>query len=357
MRALLSFTPGGPETLQLSDIPAPVTTPGALVVRVLACAINYPDTLIIRDKYQIQPPRPFAPGCEICGVVERIGEGVEGWRTGDRLIATLAYGGLAEQVAVAAAEAIRLLDGRDPLEGAALIFTYGTTIHALRDRAQLKQGETLLILGAAGGIGLSAIEVGKAMGATVVAAVSSEEKALAASAAGADRTVVYAGGPFDKEATKALAQDFKSAVGPNGADVIYDPVGGEYTEPALRSIGWEGRYLVVGFPAGIPKLPLNLALLKSCDIRGVFWGAFAAREPGRHKAHVENLLEWWEEGRIRPRIDRSYPLEDGGLAIARLASREAIGKVLVTMSPDATGQPDGEQIHTLSNSKGSKNAP
>jgi len=332
MKTLLSVTPGGPETLQLTDVPTPEPGAGEVRVRVLACAINYPDVLVIEDKYQFKPPRPFAPGNEIAGVVDAIGEGVTGWAPGDRLIAFCSHGGLAEQIVVPADQVIRLPEGYDPVEGAALLLTYGTSIHALVDRAALKAGETLLVLGAAGGIGLSALEIGKAMGATVVAAVSSEEKAAAATAAGADRTIVYGRGPFDKDGSKALAQLFKEAVGREGAHVIYDPVGGDYAEPALRSIAWEGRYLVVGFPAGIPRLPLNLTLLKACDVRGVFWGAFIAREPERHRRHVAQLMDWWAQGRIRPRIDRVYPLDQGGEAIARLASRSAIGKVVVRVA-------------------------
>jgi NADPH:quinone reductase-like Zn-dependent oxidoreductase len=332
MKALLSNEPGGPDTLRLTDVPDPQPKAGELRVTVLACAINYPDVLVIEDKYQFKPPRPFAPGAEISGVVDEVGDGVTGWAPGDRLLAICSSGGLAEQVIVPAAEAIRMPDGGDPVEGAALIFTYGTSLHALADRGQLREGETLLVLGAAGGIGLSAVEIGKAMDATVVAAVSSEEKAAAARAAGADRALVYPSGTLDKNASKALAHAFKDAVGGDGANVIYDPVGGDYAEPALRSIAWEGRYLVVGFPAGIPRLPLNLTLLKACDVRGVFWGAFVAREPERHRAHVERLLGWWQEGRIRPRIDRTYPLVEGGAAIARLASRSAIGKVVVKVA-------------------------
>lgn len=332
MKALLSIEPGGPETLVLSDVAVPEPGPGKLRVRVLACAINYPDALVIEDRYQFRPTRPFAPGFEISGIVDAVGEGVTDWTTGDRLIATVSHGGLAEQVIVPADRAIPMAEDRDAVEGAALIFTYGTTIHALADRGELKPGETLLVLGAAGGVGLSAIEIGKAMGATVVAAVSTDEKAAAAKAAGADRTLVYGQAPFDKDGAKALAQAFKDAVGAEGAHVIYDPVGGDYAEPALRSIAWEGRYLVVGFPAGIPKLPLNLPLLKSCDVRGVFWGAFVEREPERHRQHVRQLLSWWTGGQIRPRIDRTYPLAEGGDAIARLASRSAIGKVVVTVT-------------------------
>jgi NADPH:quinone reductase-like Zn-dependent oxidoreductase len=331
MKALLSREPGGPDTLEIGELPDREPGTGEIRVKVLACGINYPEVLIIEDKYQMKPPRPFAPGSEIAGVVDAVGEGVEGWTPGDRLIAVLGSGGMAETVIVPAVRAVRLPEGRDPIEGAALLMTYATTYHALVDRGQLKAGETLLVLGAAGGVGLAAIEIGKALGATVVAAVSSEEKAAAAKEAGADTTLVYGRAPFDKDASKQLADAFKQAVGKEGAHVIYDPVGGDYAEPALRSIAWEGRYLVIGFPAGIPKLPLNLTLLKSCDVRGVFWGAFAAREPARERANVEQLLGWWAEGRIRPRIDRTYPLAEGGKAIARLAAREAIGKVVVVI--------------------------
>ena len=331
MKALLSTAPGGPETLQLSDLPDPVAGPGQLLVAVKACAINYPDVLIIEDKYQFKPPRPFAPGGEVAGVVEAVGEGVTGWSPGDRLIAMIGHGGLAEKVVVGAAQAIPFPAGRSFADASALILTYGTTIHALLDRGQLKAGETLLVLGAAGGVGLAAVELGKAYGARVIAAASSEEKAQAARDAGADEAIVYPQGPFDREASKALADQFKAAVGANGADLIYDPVGGDYCEPALRSIAWEGRYLVIGFPAGIPKLPLNLTLLKSCDVRGVFWGAFAARDPKANAAHLQTLFRLWEEGKIAPRVTRTWPLAEGGEAIAFMAARKAVGKLVVTM--------------------------
>lgn len=331
MKALLSRQPGGPDTLELAELPDPEPGPGQLLVRVRACAINYPDVLIIEDKYQFKPPRPFAPGGEIAGTVERAGEGVEGWAEGERLIAMLGHGGLAEKVVVAAAAAQRLPEGRSFEEGSALILTYATTIHALLDRGQLKQGETLLVLGAAGGVGLAAVELGKAYGARVVAAVSSEEKAEAARAAGADSTLVYPRGPFDKDGARALAQQFKEAVGPNGADLVYDPVGGDYTEAALRAIAWGGRLLVIGFPAGIARLPLNLTLLKSCDVRGVFWGAWAAREPGANAAHVRTLFRLWEEGKIAPKVSCTWPLERAGEAIAHMAARQAVGKLVVTM--------------------------
>ena len=331
MRALLSNAAGGPETLVLTDLPDPVPGPGQLLVAVRACAINYPDVLIIEDKYQFKPPRPFAPGGEIAGVVEAVGDGVAGWSPGDRLIAMLGHGGLAEKVLVAAATALPLPAERSFEEGSALILTYATSIHALLDRGRLQPGQTLLVLGAAGGVGLAAVELGKAFGARVVAAVSSETKAEAARAAGADATLVYPPGPFDRDASRALAQQFKDAVGPNGADLIYDPVGGDYAEPALRAIAWEGRYLVVGFPAGIPKLPLNLTLLKSCDVCGVFWGAFAARDPKANAAHVETLFRLWREGRIAPKVSRTWPLEAAGEAIAHMAARKAIGKLVVTV--------------------------
>jgi NADPH:quinone reductase-like Zn-dependent oxidoreductase len=331
MRALLSRASGGPETLELSELSDPVAGKGQLLVRVKACAINYPDVLIIEDKYQFKPERPFAPGGEIAGVVEALGDGVEGWSVGDRLIAMLGHGGLAEKVLVDARMALPLPPERSFEEGSALILTYATSIHALLDRGHLTAGQTLLVLGAAGGVGLAAVELGKAYGARVVAAVSSEDKAKAARDAGADEVLVYPRGPFDKDQSKALAAAFKDVVGPDGADVIYDPVGGDYAEPALRSIAWEGRYLVVGFPAGIPRLPLNLTLLKSCDVCGVFWGAFAARDPQANAAHIQTLFRLWAEGKIAPKVSRTWPLEQGGEAIAHMAARKAIGKLVVTM--------------------------
>ena len=329
MKALLSKAPGGPETLELSDVANPVAGAGQVVVAVKACAINYPDVLIIEDKYQFKPPRPFAPGGEIGGIVEAVGEGVTGWSPGDRVIGMIGHNGLAEQAVVEAGRLYALPEGRSFAEGASLILTYGTTIHALLDRGHLKAGQSLLVLGAAGGVGLAAIELGKAFGARVVAAVSSDEKAAAATAAGADETIVYGRAPFDKDQSKALAERFKAAGGKAGFDVIYDPVGGDYAEPALRSIGWEGRYLVVGFPAGIPKLPLNLTLLKSCDVCGVFWGAFAARDPKANAAHMAHLFRLWEEGKIAPRVTETFPLARGGDAIAKMAGRGAIGKLVV----------------------------
>ena len=329
MKALLSHAPGGPETLQLTEVPAPAPGPGELLVRVRAAAINYPDVLIIEDKYQLKPPRPFAPGGEIAGEVIGVGDGVEGWSEGDRLIAVPGFGGLVEQIAIPAKSAFRLPESRSFTDGAALLLTYATSIHALWDRGRLQSGQTLLVLGAAGGVGLAAVELGKARGARVIAAVSSEAKAQAARDAGADDAIVYPRGPFDRDGQRALAEQFKAAVGPAGADVIFDPVGGDYAEPALRAIAWEGRYLVVGFPAGIPKLPLNLTLLKSCDVCGVFWGAFAMRDPKANAAHVEEVFRLWDEGKIAPKVSATYPLERAGEAIAAMAARQVIGKLVV----------------------------
>jgi NADPH:quinone reductase-like Zn-dependent oxidoreductase len=250
---------------------------------------------------------------------------------GDRVIAVTGFGGLAEKIVIPERAAFRLPKDRGYAEGSALLLTYATSIHALVDRGRLSAGQTLLVLGAAGGVGLAAVELGKAFGARVRAAVSSEEKAAAAREGGADEAIVYPHGPFDKDGQKALAQLFKDAVGPAGADVIFDPVGGDYAEPALRAIGWEGRYLVVGFPAGIPKLPLNLTLLKSCDVCGVFWGAFAARDPQANAAHVASLFMLWDEGKIAPRISATYPLARAGEAIAAMAARQVIGKLVVTL--------------------------
>ena len=331
MRALLSHEPGGPETLRLDEIPDPQPGPGELLVRVRAAAINFPDVLINEDKYQLKPPRPFAPGGEIAGAIEAIGEGVEGWNVGNRVIAVTGFGGLVEKIVIPAKSAFRLPEERSFEDGAALLLTYATSIHALLDRGRLQAGQTLLVLGAAGGVGLAAVELGKAYEARVIAAVSSEEKAQAARDAGADEAIVYPQGPFDKDGQKALAQLFKDAVGPAGADVIFDPVGGEYTEAALRSIAWEGRFLVVGFPAGIARLPLNLTLLKSCDVCGVFWGAFAARDPKANAAHVDTLFKLWRQGMISPKVSGTYPLERAGEAIRAIAERRVIGKLVVTI--------------------------
>ncbi len=332
VKALLSVATGGPETLVMSEIDTPVAGAGQLLVAVKACAVNYPDVLIIEDRYQFKPARPFAPGSEIAGVVEAVGQGVTGFKVGDRVVAVTGHGGLVEQVAIPATSAYKLPPERSFEDGAALLMTYATSIHALADRGRIKEGDVLLVLGAAGGVGLAAVELGVAFGARVIAAVSSAEKADAAREAGAHDTVIYGRAPFDKDASKALADMFKAAVGPDGADVVYDAVGGDYAEPALRCMAWEGRYLVVGFPAGIPRLPLNLTLLKSCDVCGVFWGAFAARNPSANAAHVARLFRLWADGKIAPRVTKVYPFDRGGDAIAALADRSAIGKLVVKVA-------------------------
>lgn len=329
MRALQSHQPGGPDTLTMDEVAAPEVGKGELLIGVKACAINFPDALIIQDLYQMRPQRPFAPGSEVAGIVEAVGEGVSDYAVGDRVIAGIGFGGLVEQVKVPAAAVYRLPEQFSFEQGASLLMTYGTSIHALKDRGHIKAGETLLVLGAAGGVGLAAVELGKAYGARVVAAVSSEEKAAMAMASGADATVIYDRQPFDKAQSKALSQQFKDAVGPAGADIIYDAVGGDYSEPAVRSIAWEGRFLVVGFPAGIAKLSLNLTLLKSCDVCGVFWGAFTAREPQRNAANIQELFDLWEAGKISPKISETYAFEDAHKAIAKLADRQAMGKLVV----------------------------
>ena len=333
MKALLSREPGGPETLELAELPDPEPGPGQLLVRVKACAINYPDVLIIEDKYQFKPPRPVRAGRRD----RRHGRGgraraSSGWAPGDRLIAMLGHGGLAEKVVVAAAMALPLPTERSFEEGSALILTYATSIHALLDRGRLKAGETLLVLGAAGGVGLAAVELGKAYGARVVAAVSSEEKAEAARAAGADVAIVYPRGPFDKDGVEGAGAAVQGC-GRAGRRRRRSTIRSAAIMPSrrLRSIAWEGRYLVVGFPAGIPKLPLNLTLLKSCDVCGVFWGAFAARDPKANAAHIETLFRLWREGKIAPKVSRTWPLEQGGEAIAHMAARKAVGKLVVTM--------------------------
>lgn len=331
MRALVSRAVGGPDTLDLVDLPDPTAPAGAVVIDVKACGINFPDSLIIEDRYQYKPARPFAPGGEVAGVVSAVGAGVDDIRVGQRVIATLMWGGLAEK-AVASRDAVFPMPDAMPFdEGAAFLLTYATTIHALVDRAHIRAGDTLLVLGAAGGVGIAAIELGKACGARVVAAVSSQDKLDFALAQGADGGLVYPRGPFDKDGQKALADQFKAAVGPNGADIVYDAVGGDYAEAALRAIAWEGRHLVVGFPAGIPRIPLNLTLLKGCQIVGVFWGDFCRRTPERNRANVETLMRLYGEGKVKPVVSERFTLADGGQAIRRLTERAVKGKVVVTV--------------------------
>ena len=331
MRAVLSKAAGGPETLVVEEIADPVPGRGEALVAVKAVGVNFPDTLIIEDRYQFKPERPFSPGGELAGVVEALGEGARGVAVGDRVIAVPGWGGMREKLTVPAATLMKIPDGMDFATAAGLTMTYGTSYYALKDRARLKAGETLLVLGAAGGVGVAAVELGKAMGARVVAAVSSEDKAAFAPEAGADDVVIYPRGPLDRDQQKALAGDFKRVLGGDGADVVYDAVGGAWCEPAIRSMNWDGRYLVVGFPAGIPAPPLNLTLLKSISIVGVFWGAAVMRDPAAHAANMADLFRLWSEGKVRPRISAAYPLERAGEAIRALGERSAMGKVVVTV--------------------------
>ena len=332
MRALMSIRTGGPETLVLQELPAPVAGPGQVQVQVKSCGVNFPDVLMIEDRYQSKPERPFAPGGEISGVVSALGAGVTELAVGDRVLGNVGQGGMSE-VAVGEAWRFMKIPGDMPFdEASGFITNFGTTYHALKDRAAMTPGKTLLVLGAAGGVGMTAVALGKAMGAKVIAAASTQEKVDVCLAQGADVSVVYGRGPFDRDGQKRLAEQFKAACGPDGADVIYDAVGGDYAEPALRSIAWEGRYLVIGFAAGdIPKIPINLALLKGCEIVGVFFGAWVGRNPERHRQNLAELLALYEAGKIRTPVSEHYPLARGGEALERLRSRQAVGKVVVTM--------------------------
>jgi NADPH:quinone reductase len=329
MKALLSHRAGGPETLVLEEVAEPAVGPGEVRIAARACGVNFPDLLIIQDLYQQKPPRPFIPGGEVAGVVDAIGAGVDKVRPGDRVLMSPVRGGMAQQVVGVAANCWKIPDSMPFDEAAALLLTYGTSHHALQDRAQLRAGETLLVLGAGGGVGLAAVELGKAMGARVVAAASSPGKLALARDRGADESVQYPTGSLDKAAARLLTDRFKATCGAQGAQVIYDAVGGDYTEAALRAIAWQGRHLVVGFTAGIPKPPLNLALLKSCQIIGVYWGDFTNRLPERHAENVAALMALYREGRIRPAVTERFPLQRAGEAIGRLGSRDVRGKVVV----------------------------
>lgn len=332
MKALLSTMVGGPQTLKLTEVPAPLAGPGQAVVQVKACGVNFPDVLIIEDKYQTKVQRPFSPGAEIAGVVASVGEGVTSVEPGDHVIGLLVWGGMAEQVVADVNRLVKIPHQTLLDDAAAFLLTYGTSYYAFKQRARLKPGERVLVLGAAGGVGLAAVQLGKAMGAHVVAAASSQEKVDFCMQQGADEGVVYDRGALGPDAQRALSTRFKQAAGGAGFEVIYDAVGGDYAEPALRSIAWEGRYLVVGFAAGsIPKMPLNLALLKGCDILGVWWGAWVDRNPEANRRNNEELLRMYQQGAIKPCISERFPLARGGEAIEHLASRKALGKVIVTM--------------------------
>lgn len=328
MRMLQSVSPGGPETLLLAEVPEPKPAEGEVRVRVMTSAINFPDSLIIEDKYQYKPARPFAPGAEVAGVIDAVGPGVTEFREGDRVFSMPGWGGLSEKIVLKAAGCFKLPDTIPFDDGAVLIMTYGTAYHALVQRAGLRPGETVLITGAAGGVGLAAIEVAKALGARVVAAASSEAKLEIARQHGADQTVLYPRGSVEGDAKRALVADFKEACG-KGADVVVDCVGGDLTEVALRATAWQGRLLIVGFPAGISKLPTNLLLLKGASAIGVFYGSFTELEPEQDRKNMQALLDLYIVGKIKPHIAKRFPLEQGGKAISALLETDASGKIVV----------------------------
>ena len=330
MRAMLSETVGGPDTLVMRELETPAPKKGEVVIRVRAAGVNFPDTLIIRDLYQMKPPRPFAPGGEVAGEIEAIGEGVSGLSVGQRVLALPGHNGFATHVVAHKSTVVPIPDDMPFDQAACFVLTYGTSQDALKQRANLQEGETLLILGAAGGVGAAAIELGKAMGARVIAAVSSEEKAEVCKGLGADDTLIYPR-EMDRDAQKAFSGAIKELAGPGGVNVVYDAVGGNYAEPAVRTLAWEGRFLVIGFPAGIPKLPLNLTLLKNCQVVGVFWGAFTRMEPEVHQANLAELFEWYGKGLIKPQVSATYPLEQAGDALKLLEDRKVLGKVVINV--------------------------
>src|SRR5579872_5602119 len=322
MKAVLCSHFCPPDELELADIAPPQPAPGQVVVRVHAAALNFFDTLIIAGKYQHKPPFPFSPAAEFAGIVERVGSGVADVASGDRVMGSMGWGAAREVLAIAAEQIVKLPDALDFERAAGLTVTYGTTLYALRERAALKPGETLVVLGASGGTGLAAIELGKILGARVIACASSDEKLAFARGRGADETVNYA--------AENLRDALKKLGGERGTDVVYDPVGGPYAEPALRSLGWLGRYLVIGFAAGeIPKIPLNLALLKSCDIRGVLWGAWTKREPKAQHALMADIVRWYADGKLSGHVHAIYPLEETAAALKEIAERKPMGKIVL----------------------------
>lgn len=329
MKAMLSTAPGGPETLEWTDLPEPDPKKGEVRIAVKAAGVNFPDTLIIRDLYQIKPPRPFAPGGEVAGIVDAVGDGVDDLAIGDRVMAMPGFGGFVTSLCVPRKACQKIPDGMPFDEAACFVFTYGTSNHALKDRANLEAGETLLILGAAGGVGAAAIELGKAAGARVIAAVSAQDKADFCRTLGADETIIYPR-TMDRAAQKALSVEIKKRAGPGGVDVAYDAVGGDYAEPVIRSMGWAGRFLVVGFPAGIPSIPLNLVLLKSCQIVGVFWGASIYQDPKGHMTNMAELADMYAKGQIKPRISEHFPMSEAASALTMISERKVLGKVVLT---------------------------
>jgi len=324
MKAILCKQHGPPESLVYEDVLSPVAGTGDVVISTRAASVNFPDVLIIQNKYQVKPPLPFSPGSELSGIVTSVGDGVTDVKPGDRVMAVTGYGAFAEEVKTEAWRVVHVPASMDFLVAAAFLLTYGTSDHALIDRGQLRAGETVLVLGAAGGVGIAAIEIAKAVGARVIACASTDDKLEVCRQHGADAAINYA--------TADLREEIKRLTGGNGPDVIYDAVGGPYTEPALRSIAWRGRLLVVGFAAGeIPKIPLNLTLLKGCSIVGVFWGDFARRERDVFAGRVKQLGAWFQEGKLKPHVSETLPLERAPEALARMASRKVVGKLVLTV--------------------------
>lgn len=332
MKAVLCKAFGPPDQLVLEEVPSLTPKDNEVVVDVKAAAVNFPDTLMIEGKYQFQPPFPFAPGGELAGVVKQCGAKVSTLKPGDRVMASSGFGAFAEEAAVEAARCLPMPDGLDFATASGFVMTYGTSHYALKDRARLQKGESLLVLGAAGGVGLAAVELGKLMGARVIAAASSEEKLAVARAHGADEGLLYTAEPLDRNAQKAFSDAIKAKTDGAGVNVVYDPVGASYAEPAVRALAWEGRFLVIGFAGGeIPRLPLNLPLLKSCQIVGVFWGAFTMRNPERNAAHLQELVEWIAAGKLKPHICKTFRLEETAHALAYMAARKAQGKIIISM--------------------------
>lgn len=322
MKAVLCKAWGLPETLVVEDVPSPTPGPDDVLIDVHAAGVNFPDTLIIQKKYQFVPELPFSPGGEVAGVVKAVGANVTQWKPGDRVLASTTWGGYAQEVVANASRAMPVPDQMDFATASAFVLAYGTSLYALKDRAKLEAGETLLVLGAAGGVGIAAVEIGKAMGARVIACASSEDKLALCREHGADETINYA--------TEDLRERIKVLTDGKGPDVIYDPVGGTFTETALRSIGWDGRLLVVGFAAGdIPKLPLNLTLLKSASVVGVFWGAFLRRDPAVTKRHLDDLFELYTSGKVKPPITKAYRLAESAQALRDVMERKVKGKVVI----------------------------
>jgi len=325
MKAVLCKQFGPPDSLVVEEVAAPKAGMGEVVIAVKAASLNFPDVLIIQNKYQFKPPLPFSPGSELAGVVKEVGEGVKGFRPGDKVIAFTTYGAFAEEVRTEASRLVPFPAKMDFVSGAAFLLTYATTDHALRDRGALAAGETLLVLGAAGGVGLAAIEIGKVLGARVIACASSEDKLAVCRSHGADATINYS--------SEDLRERIKALTDGKGVDVVYDPVGGPYTEPAFRSLAWRGRHLVVGFAAGeIPRLPLNLALLKGASLVGVFWGDFARRQPKEFAQSIRQLGQWYAEGKLKPHVSQTLPLEKAVEALKLMAARQVTGKLVLTVS-------------------------